>query len=142
MNRTVFPLLLFGQRHPSINACRLRLWHRARSHCQMATSRRAHASEYFMGPSLLMFFTPNEPLPIPTSPEDSPRPRGRLYPSFCGVIALPLVSVHVKPCVHSHRVESLFLLVLWSSCTEASLAFKAKCSGAPPPDARLPDWKA
>ena len=37
--------------------------------------------------------------------------------------------VHMKPCVCPPRVESLFPLVLWSTCTLASLAFKAKWSG-------------
>lgn len=32
--------------------------------------------------------------------------------------------------MHSPRVESLFLLALWSSLTQAPLPFKAKCSGA------------
>lgn len=36
--------------------------------------------------------------------------------------------VHVKPCMHPPRVESLFLPVLWHSCTEVLLAFKAKCA--------------
>lgn len=36
--------------------------------------------------------------------------------------------LHVTVCVHSIRVMFLFSLVLWSSYTQAQLAFKAKCS--------------
>ena len=35
----------------------------------------------------------------------------------------------MRPCVHPPRVEFLFSPVLWSSCHQAPLAFKAKCSG-------------
>ena len=37
--------------------------------------------------------------------------------------------MHLKPCVCPLRVEFIFTPVLWSSCTQALLAFKAKCSG-------------
>ena len=46
-----------------------------------------------------------------------------------GVTALPWVPVHVKTCACPARVESLFPPVLWSSCTQAPLTSKAKCSG-------------
>ena len=36
---------------------------------------------------------------------------------------------HMKLCMHSLGVESLFLTVLWSSLSEALLFFHAKCSG-------------
>ena len=58
-----------------------------------------------------------------------PRLTGRSGPGSYGVTALPWVPVHMKPCVHPPRVESVFPPVLWSSCTQAPLAFKAKCSG-------------
>ena len=35
----------------------------------------------------------------------------------------------MRPCVHPPRVEFLFSPVLWSSCNQAPLAFKTKCSG-------------
>ena len=72
----------------------------------------------------------SEPQLTPASPGDPPRPAGRSCPGSCGVTALPWVPVHMKPCVHTPRVESLFPLVLCSSCTQALLAFKAKCSGS------------
>ena len=83
---------------------------------------------------------PQETLPTPALP----RPTGRSGPDSCVVTALCWVPVHVKSCVHPLRVESLFPLFLWSSCTQALLAFNAKCSGTPPPVARLslesPTW--
>ena len=71
----------------------------------------------------------SEPQLTPTSPGDPPRPTGGSGPGSYGVTALPWVPVHMKPCVHPPRVESLFPPILWSSCTQALLAFKAKCSG-------------
>ena len=59
-----------------------------------------------------------------------------------GISALSWVPVHEKHCLHSPRVKSLFLLVLWSSCTQAPLAFKAKCSGAPTSNVRPSGWGA
>ena len=44
-------------------------------------------------------------------------------------LLLSWVLVHRRPCVYSPRVESLFPPVLWSSCDQVLLAFKAKCSG-------------
>ena len=65
-----------------------------------------------------------EPQLTPDSPGDPPRPG----PGSYRVTVLSLVLVHVKPCVCSPGVESLFPSVLWNSCTQALLAFKTKCS--------------
>ena len=70
----------------------------------------------------------SEPQPTPASPGEPPRPAGRSGPGSYGVTALPWVPVHMKPCVHPPRVESLFPPVVWSSCTQVPLAFKPKCS--------------
>ena len=69
------------------------------------------------------------PQPTHTSPGDPPHHTGWSSPGSCGVTALFWVPVYVKSCVHPPRVQFLFLPVLWSSCTQALLAFKAKCSG-------------
>lgn len=62
---------------------------------------------------------------LPLSPsEGPPRPIGRSGPRSYGGIALPLVPVHMKPCVLLEW--DLFPLVLWSPSTQAPLAFKAK----------------
>ena len=79
----------------------------------------------------------SEPQPAPASPGDPPRPTGRCGPSSYGVTALPWVPVHMKTCVRSPRVEYLFSPVLWSSSTQAPLAFKTNALGAPP-NARPP----
>ena len=71
----------------------------------------------------------SEPELTPISPGDLPRPASGFGPGSYGVTALPWVPVHVKSCVHLPRVKSLFPPVLCSSCTQASLAFKAKCFG-------------
>ena len=44
------------------------------------------------------------------------------------VTALPWVPVHMKTCMHPPRVDSLFFPALWSSCTQALLVFKVRCS--------------
>ena len=44
----------------------------------------------------------------------------------------------MKICLCPSGMESLFLPALRSSCTQAPLAFKAKCSGSSPPDTRYP----
>lgn len=54
------------------------------------------------------------------------RPAGGSGPDPSGVAALAWVPVHVKSCVCSPRVESLFPRLLW---TQASLTIKVKCSG-------------
>ena len=43
--------------------------------------------------------------------------------------ALSCDPVHLKACVCFLRMETLFPPVLWSSCTQAPLALKAKCAG-------------
>ena len=48
----------------------------------------------------------------------------------------PWVPVCMRPSVCPSRVEFMFCPVLWSSCNEALLVFKAKCSGRPLP---MPD---
>ena len=63
----------------------------------------------------------------PTSPGDPLRLAGRSGPSSYGVTALPWVPVHMKPCVfHGVKEWSVFPPVLWSSCTQTLIAFKAK----------------
>ena len=44
----------------------------------------------------------------------------------------------MKPCACPPRVESLFPPVLWSSCTQAPLAFKAKGSGGSSSQCQIP----
>ena len=61
-------------------------------------------------------------------PGDPPRTTGRSDPDSYGVSALPWDPVHTKACVCLSRVVSLFPPVLWSSCAQAPLALKAKCS--------------
>ena len=64
-----------------------------------------------------------------TSPGDPPRPADRSSPGFCQITAFALGPVHVRFCVCTLRVKSLFPPFLWNSCNQAPLAFKAKCSG-------------
>ena len=62
-------------------------------------------------------------------PGDPPRTAVRSDPDSCGVFALPWDLVHVKVCVCLLRMGSLFPPVLQSFCTQAPLAFNARCSG-------------
>ena len=65
----------------------------------------------------------------PVFPGCPPRTAVRFDPDSYGDFALPWDPVHVKVCVHLLRMGSPFPPVLWSSCTQAPLAFNARCSG-------------
>ena len=60
---------------------------------------------------------------------DLPRPKGMFVKVSCEFTALTFVTVWLKSCVYPQSRESLFSHILWSSCIQALLAFKAKCSG-------------
>ena len=62
----------------------------------------------------------------PVFPGCPPRTAVRFDPDSYGAFALPWDPVHVKVCV---RMVSPFPPVPWSSCTQAPLAFNARCSG-------------
>ena len=78
---------------------------------------------------------------LPLSPSwGPPRPTSRSGPRSYGVIALPLVPVHMKPCLFPPRVESVSpspVEPLYSSSTglQSQIAL-----GAPPHDARPAGW--
>ena len=80
----------------------------------------------------------SSPHKVPLFSLNPPRTTGRTDLDSYGVSALPQDPVHMKVCVCLSRVESLFPLVLWNSCAQAPLVLNAKCSGAPPPNARSP----
>ena len=71
----------------------------------------------------------SEPRLCPASLGDPPWPTGTSSPGSRGITAFCWIPVHVKSCVCLPRMESLFSPVLWSSSTQVSLAFKAKCYG-------------
>ena len=70
----------------------------------------------------------SEPNSTHHPPGDSLSTAVRSAPGSYGVTVLLYILVHKKPCVCSPRGVS-FLPVLWSSCAEALLTFKARCSG-------------
>ena len=57
-----------------------------------------------------------------------PRTAVRFDPDSYEDFALPWDPVHMKFCVHLLRMGSPFPPVPWSSCTQAPLAFNARCS--------------
>ena len=65
---------------------------------------------------------------IPVFPRCPPRTAVRFDPDSYGDLALPWDPVHVKVRVRLLRMGSPFPPVLWSSCTQAPLAFTARCS--------------
>ena len=70
-----------------------------------------------------------EPQPTLSPSGDPPRPADRADPGSYRVTALLRVPLHVETlCTHA-LIESLFPPILWSSCTQAPLVFKAKYSG-------------
>ena len=117
-------LLLFFLRHPISRA--FRLLNGAQSQCQSVDLWESSCWWIFAG---FIFY---QQCPCPTNlhlPGNLTGPTGRCGLGSSDVTALSWVPAHVKPCVHPPIVESLFLQVLWSSYTQAQLAFKAKCSG-------------
>ena len=71
----------------------------------------------------------NEPQSPPVFLGDPPRTAVRSDPDCYGTSALPWDPVHMKAYVCLSRMGSLFPPVPWSSCTQAPLAFNARCSG-------------
>ena len=104
---------------------------------KMVISRRTYYDEWALLLPQELVLVPTARHRWPPPPQDTLQvPAGS---GSYGVTALSLVPVHVKPCVYPPRVESLFLLALWRSYTQAPRIFKVKCSGASP-DARPPGW--
>ena len=64
----------------------------------------------------------------PVFPGCPPRTAVRFDPDSHGDFALPWDPVHMKVCVRLLRMGSPFPPVLWSSYTQAPLAFNARCS--------------
>ena len=64
----------------------------------------------------------------PAFPGCPPRNAPRSDTDSYGAFAFPWDPVHVKVCVRLLRMGSPFTPVPWSSCTQAPLAFNARCS--------------
>ena len=66
----------------------------------------------------------------PTSAGHPPILAGNSGPVFYGATAfIPFILVHMRTCVCPPRVQFLYLPVLWNSCSQTTLAFKAIFSG-------------
>ena len=92
----------------------------------MAASRGAYTDDYSLGP-LPPISCPHRKPQLPSAfPGEPPRLTGKSDSDAYGVPALPWA--HMKLCVPPPSMESLFPLVLWSSCTQASLAYHAMSS--------------
>ena len=92
----------------------------------MITFREVHIDDYSRDLCLQCPFPHSE---HPVFPGDPPKTAGRSDPDSYAVSALPWDPMHMKSCVHPPRVETLFPLVPWCSCTQALLAFNTRCSG-------------
>ena len=64
-----------------------------------------------------------------TSPGGPPRSGYRSGPGSYEITAFAFLPICVRPLVHPPRVESISP-ILWVSCTQALLTFKAECSGS------------
>ena len=64
----------------------------------------------------------------PVFPGGPPRTAGRFDPDSYGAFAFPWGPIHVKVFVYLLRMRSPFHPVLWSSYTQAPLAFTDRCS--------------
>ena len=74
-------------------------------------------------------FLLSEPQLTSASPVNPPRPIGRSGPGFYEVTAFAQGSSACEILLHPPKAESLFPPILGSSCNQAPLAFKTKCSG-------------
>ena len=96
----------------------------------MVASGRAHANGYFAELPGQCPCPCGEPQLPPTSAGDPSILAGRSGPVSYGVTAfIPLVLLHTRVGVSPPRVESLSPPVLWKSCDQTQLAFKARFSG-------------
>ena len=86
------------------------------------------AAEYSLELCLSMSFPHNKPHSPLLTPGCPPRTAVRFDPDSYGDLALPWDPVHVKVCVCLLRMGSPFPPVLWCSCSQAPLAFNARCS--------------
>ena len=130
MTRTVFlPCWLFGPKHPQTRAYRLlggamslaSKWQPLReSSCQWWLPGSADPSVCI--PTVSHKHFP----PIQETLQDQ---QLCLAQAPMKSLLLLCVPVHTRPCVCLSSVEFLFSQILWSSCNQASLAFKAKCFG-------------
>ena len=127
------PCWLFSLRCSSTGA--YRLLGGTRSHLQNDSLLGSSCLWLFPGPLLPVSCPRSEPQPTPKSSWDYPQHTPHRDPQIDSgwdsyrVTALPWDLVYMKYCVCSPRVESLFTPVLWSSFSQAPLAFKAKCHG-------------
>ena len=103
----------------------------------MATIRGAHANDYTHDLCLQC--------PYPTMNHSYPVFQGdplRIAvisdPDSYGVSVLPWYWVHMKTCVHLSRLESLFPLVPWSSCTQVPLSLNDKNSRGSSSQCQIP----
>ena len=93
----------------------------------MVTSKRAYTKGHL--PGLLLPVPPSqgEPLVVHASDRDPPTLAGRFGSVSCGVTApFSWVLVHARFCLWLPRAQSLFLPVLWKSCSQIPLAFKVR----------------
>ena len=78
----------------------------------------------------------------PVFPGCPPRTAVRFDPDSYGDFALPWNPVHVIICVCLTRMGSPFPPVLWSSCTQAPLAFNARYSRGSFSPCQIPTWES
>ena len=80
--------------------------------------------------SVTSLYDPEESYRHPSSPVDLPRPAGKSGPGCYEIptFALGPGALEIL-CAPLYALEYLFSPVLWSSCDQDPLAFKAKCSG-------------
>ena len=84
------------------------------------------------------FLPPQQATFTPVFPGDPPRTEFRFDLYSYGDFALPWDPVHVNVSVCLLRMESPFPPVPWISCTQAPLAFNARCSKGLSPSDRSP----
>ena len=126
------PCWLFGLRRPSTGA--YRLLGGAGSWWQNGDLQESSYQWVLPSTSATSACPHSEPFPLPTFPGDTPRPpsrpAGMSGPGSYEITAFSLGPSSHETCAHPPNVAFLFSPVLWSSCNQTPLAFKAKCSGA------------
>lgn len=130
------PCWFYGLRYPALESTGC--WLGTGLGAKVSASSRTHIYEHG-----------SIPLPQVTFPQSERQPTSKFstlaWPQFYEVTAFPYVLVHISPYIQVHTKTvcilhecGMFPSVMWSSCNQAPMAFKANWSGGSPSQCQTP----